>query len=106
MKNPIILVVVVLAIGAAFYLFNQSDNSIIPINTLGNGGIENPVAGGECYVGGCSSQICSDEPGIVSTCEFREEYACYQTATCERQPDGECGWTPTSELQACIDNAQ
>lgn len=55
-----------------------------------------------CYVGGCSGQICSDQEGVISTCEWREEYACYQSATCERQPDGLCGWTPTAELDACL----
>jgi len=25
---------------------------------------------------------------MMTTCEWRDEYACYQTATCERQPDG------------------
>jgi hypothetical protein len=55
-----------------------------------------------CYVGGCSSQICSDQEGVISTCEWRDEYACYQTASCERQPDGQCGWTPTAELDACL----
>jgi eight-cysteine-cluster-containing protein len=55
-----------------------------------------------CYVGGCSGQICSDREGVISTCEWREEYACYQTATCERQFDGQCGWTPTPELDACL----
>ncbi len=55
-----------------------------------------------CYVGGCSGQICSDDPGAISTCEWRDEYACYQTATCERQSDGQCGWTATAELDACL----
>lgn len=55
-----------------------------------------------CYVGGCSGQICSDREGVISTCEWREEYACYQNAICERQPDGQCGWTPTPELEACL----
>ena len=55
-----------------------------------------------CYVGGCSSQVCSDEEGVVSTCEWREEYACYQGAACERQADGECGWTQTDELRECL----
>jgi hypothetical protein len=65
--------------------------------------IEMPVEiKGACYVGGCSSQLCSEEPGMASTCEYREEYACYQKATCERQATGECGWTPTSELRACL----
>jgi hypothetical protein len=39
---------------------------------------------------------------VISTCEWRDEYACYQTATCERQPDGQCGWTSTPELDACL----
>jgi hypothetical protein len=56
----------------------------------------------QCYVGGCSSQICSDHPGAISTCEWKDEYACYQTATCERQADGNCGWTQTAELDACL----
>ncbi|NVB82282.1 MAG: hypothetical protein HOV81_28130 [Kofleriaceae bacterium] len=57
-----------------------------------------------CYVGGCSGQICSDREGAISTCEWREEYACYQSATCERQDDGTCGWTQTAELAACLGN--
>jgi len=60
-----------------------------------------PTAG-ECFVGGCSGQVCSDQQGVITTCEWREEYACYQTATCERQADGGCGWTRTPELQACL----
>jgi hypothetical protein len=63
---------------------------------------------GGCYVGGCSSQLCTDRPGAVSTCEYRPEYSCYQNgaARCERQPDGLCGWTPTQTLFACLNNAR
>ncbi|MDX2087334.1 MAG: DUF6748 domain-containing protein [Kofleriaceae bacterium] len=57
---------------------------------------------GSCFIGGCSGQICSDREGVISTCEWREEYACYQEATCERQADGACGWTQTAELAACL----
>lgn len=57
-----------------------------------------------CYVGGCSGQVCSDSPGMVSTCEWRPEYACYQDAVCEEQVEGECGWTETEELAACLAN--
>ncbi|KND50504.1 MAG: hypothetical protein AB202_02515 [Parcubacteria bacterium C7867-007] len=57
-----------------------------------------------CYVGGCSSQICTDKPDMVSTCEYRAEYGCYRSATCERQINGMCGWTQTPALQACIAN--
>lgn len=58
----------------------------------------------DCYVGGCSSHVCSDQPGVITTCEWQDEYACYQTATCERQGDGLCGWTETPELNACLGN--
>lgn len=58
-----------------------------------------------CYVGGCSLQVCSDRPDIVTTCDWREEYACYRDATCEAQADGTCGWTMTAELAVCLDQA-
>jgi hypothetical protein len=54
-----------------------------------------------CKKTGCSGQICSDQD-VVSTCEFREEYSCYKTATCERQANGACGWTNTTELRQCL----
>ncbi|TAK59121.1 hypothetical protein EPO14_00605 [Patescibacteria group bacterium] len=60
------------------------------------------VAG--CFIGGCSSQICSDQPDVVSSCEYRAEYACYQKATCQRQTSGACGWTQTAELKSCLLN--
>ncbi len=85
-------------VAEAEYLFNfKVTNQDAPVVT-------NPP--GKCYVGGCSSQLCSDQSDMVSTCEFREEYACYQGATCERQTSGQCGWTATSELQACLDSAR
>jgi hypothetical protein len=67
-----------------------------------------PTAKGECYIGGCSGHICSDvdSSDFVTTCEWREEYACYRSATCERQANGECGWTPTTALTQCIANTQ
>lgn len=61
------------------------------------------VARGGCYIGGCSQQICSDQPDVVSTCEYRAEYSCYASAICEPQTDGECGWTESAELAQCID---
>ena len=55
-----------------------------------------------CYVGGCSGQVCSDRPDVITTCEWRPEYACYADAVCEEQVEGECGWTETAELAACL----
>lgn len=64
-----------------------------------------PTAGGECVKGGCSGTTCT-EPGkdMMTTCEFKPEYACYGSAACERQPDGNCGWTQSAELTACLAN--
>jgi thiol-disulfide isomerase/thioredoxin len=65
---------------------------------------ELPSVSGKCKVAGCSGQLCveEDDDGI-STCEWREEYACYETATCARQSDGYCGWTMTDELSSCLE---
>ena len=54
-----------------------------------------------CIVSGCSRQICSDQQ-MMTTCEWRDEFACYRSARCERQADGKCGWTQTDELKRCV----
>jgi hypothetical protein len=62
----------------------------------------------DCVVGGCANQLCVDATGqepSFSTCEWRPEYACYRTAICERQADGNCGWTMTPELTQCLEEA-
>ena len=64
------------------------------------------IARDGCYIGGCSAQVCSDDPDVITTCEWLEEYACYRNATCERQADGECGWTETDLLLQCLATAQ
>lgn len=96
-----IVAVVVLAL-LAWGAMRYADRAEAPIEEGTTLGDENAQVSGGCYVGGCSSQICSDEPGVMSTCEFRQEYSCYQNARCERQGNGECGWTETSELVACL----
>ncbi len=54
-----------------------------------------------CRPSGCSGQVCSDKE-VVTTCEYLAKYACYKNAKCERQSDGECGWTETTELKKCL----
>jgi len=62
------------------------------------------TAAAACVVGGCSSQLCTEDTGepLISTCEYREVYACYKTAICKRQATGQCGWSDTPALKACI----
>lgn len=69
---------------------------------------EGPISSGGCKVAGCSGQLCVDgkEGDIITTCEFRAEYACYRNARCERQSDGKCDWTPTGELISCLRSAE
>jgi hypothetical protein len=63
------------------------------------------VAERPCKKTGCSSQVCSDQD-VMTTCEWRTEYECYRRAACERQRNGECGWTQTPELAACLRRAR
>ncbi|HXK34959.1 MAG TPA: Gmad2 immunoglobulin-like domain-containing protein [Candidatus Paceibacterota bacterium] len=63
---------------------------------------EEPLVGGKpCFRTGCSGQVCSLKE-VITTCEFLPQYACYWTAACERQADGECGFTQTPELISCL----
>jgi hypothetical protein len=54
-----------------------------------------------CRKTGCSGQVCSDRE-VITTCEYAAEYACYKKAACERQASGDCGFTQTPELAACL----
>lgn len=66
---------------------------------------EEPAAKDDCVVGGCSNVVCAEAgEHPITTCEWRPEYACYRQAVCERQADGACGWTMTSELRSCLDD--
>ncbi|MGZ5626995.1 MAG: hypothetical protein ACXWFA_09755 [Methylobacter sp.] len=65
---------------------------------------DNLIPLGGCVVSGCSGQLCVEASGegVATTCEYREEYACYKTAACERQASGQCGWTETPTLAQCL----
>jgi hypothetical protein len=73
------------------------------VRTRPDAGPKKPDSGSmkPCMKTGCSSQICADH-NVISTCEFRPEYACYQKATCARQSDGNCGFTKTPALTECL----
>ena len=76
----------------------------------GNGSAGTSGSGGsvsvldKCIVSGCSNTVCADvaEGPQITTCEWRDEYACYQKATCERQGNGDCAWTQTDALKECL----
>lgn len=66
------------------------------------------AASTSCKKTGCSSTMCIDSnmPDIVTTCEFKPEYACYQQAECKVQDDGNCGFTQTAQLTQCLNNSR
>jgi hypothetical protein len=64
-----------------------------------------PISGGNCTVVGCNDELCVDESqkdNIASICVYKDEYACYKNAKCEKQADGKCSWTQSTELTNCI----
>lgn len=62
-----------------------------------------PPGKASCYVGGCSGEVCSATPGVVTTCIYKPEYACYSNARCERQTTGLCGWTRPDDMERCLE---
>jgi hypothetical protein len=63
--------------------------------------VTRPPTGRKCFKTGCGGQVCADKD-VITTCEWRPEYECYKKATCERQADGNCGFTKTPELTSCL----
>lgn len=57
---------------------------------------------GDCRPTGCSGTLCATED-VISTCEWRPEYACYRppTTSCGCF-EGRCSWAPTEALRACL----
>lgn len=65
-------------------------------------GTPRPRTDGTCYLGGCAAEVCSDRTDVITPCIWRDSFACFHDARCERQADGACGWTQTAELKACL----
>lgn len=57
-----------------------------------------------CIKAGCSGTICieSGADQLMTTCEMKPEYACYQGAECKVQSSGKCGWTIDERLEKCL----
>jgi len=62
----------------------------------------------DCGTGGCSGQICGfkeEVEGIITTCEWVEEYGCLQETECGCV-DGTCKWVENEGYIDCISNLQ
>ncbi|MCK5025843.1 MAG: eight-cysteine-cluster domain-containing protein [Nanoarchaeota archaeon] len=58
---------------------------------------------GDCVTGGCSGTICQhkDSEPVMTTCEFKPEYACYKQIECKCVSNG-CVWDKTAEFEMCV----
>ena len=64
-----------------------------------------PAASKPCVRAGCSGELCVEEgTNASSTCQWKAQYICYQSAKCERQATGQCGWSQTADLKSCLAN--
>ena len=58
----------------------------------------------DCATGGCSGQVCGKRgviEGIITTCEFKEEYACLKETKCACM-DNQCNWEQSKEYLDCM----
>ena len=58
----------------------------------------------DCAAAGCSGQLCvkaEDAQGIITTCEFREEYSCLRETSCGCI-QGKCSWRQTEKYEECL----
>jgi len=77
----------------------------VSVRHQGECGGQRPDPGAQaCRRTGCGDELCVDPSrgDMMGICVARPEHACYRSATCERQADGDCGWTQTPELRACL----
>jgi hypothetical protein len=74
-----------------------------PVDPASSGSASSPAAGAACVKSGCSGSVCTEAGNdMMTTCEMKPEYACYQGAECKVQADGKCGWTADDRLEQCL----
>jgi hypothetical protein len=85
----------------AMQLLAAAGMSVALAGCVFDGSPQARTGGGPCVISGCSAEVCSDQAEITP-CIWRDAYACFRAARCERQAGGACDWTQTSELEACL----
>ncbi len=56
----------------------------------------------DCVVSGCNGELCIEKGAqLSSSCEYKNYYVCYNSTVCERQANGECGFTETPDFIEC-----
>jgi hypothetical protein len=100
MRNLVRLALLCLVASACY---SSSSQAPLPSTAAAAEPATNAAPATACVASGCSSTLCVPAgKEMMSTCEYKPEYACYQKATCEPQPDGACGWTHNADFDACL----
>jgi len=73
-------------------------------NQTGNALDSQGTQAAKCIVAGCNGELCvaAGSQNTASSCIWNASYACYKGATCALQASGDCGWTQTPTLAACL----
>ena len=56
----------------------------------------------DCYIGGCSGELCTNNPEAVSTCEFLAGMECLNKDMRCELVDNECTWVLSEEAAECF----
>lgn len=73
----------------------SGDNRVPPEYTSGESRFSRGTCqqDSDCQVGGCSSEVCSSEDNIMSTCEYSEDFPGTDSHRCGCYNNA-CGWKP------------
>ncbi len=55
-----------------------------------------------CYVGGCSGELCTNDPEVASTCELLPGMECLGTGMSCEAVAGDCTWILSEEAARCF----
>lgn len=81
----------------------NSNGVCAPTQPSCNGGDGSCSTDADCIETGCSGQVCASGPK-VTTCEWKEEYACYDRFGDCGCVNGTCAWADDPDLTRCLGN--
>ena len=61
---------------------------------------EEPIK--ECFIVGCSGELCTDDPEAISTCELLPGMECLGEEMSCQLVEGECSWVLSREAAECF----
>lgn len=104
MKTALILIAAVTALfTAACVQIQQEPNKTA--NVTKNVSLQPECSSdSDCFIGGCSGQLCTAKEGVMSTCEYRAEYGCVKLTSCGCV-DRQCGWRQNDQYAKCLEDA-